>query len=104
MHSKKEYANGIVNVSSITVNTQKQSVRIIMGKKFIDVNKYNLQVYSKTFQFIHNKIEEQRQNKSREKVHGNSLLSVDETFRNKSELNYISDAEDIINTINMKIS
>lgn len=69
MDSKKEYANGIVNVSSITVNTQKQSVRIIMGKKFIGVNKYKLQVHPKHFSLFNNNIEEQRQDKSREKVH-----------------------------------
>ena len=51
IHSQKEYASGIVHV-----NAQKQPIPI-MDKKvhlWMIVNKYNLQAYSKTFQFIHN--------------------------------------------------
>lgn len=45
---------------SITVNAQKQSVPI-MDKEVHGNKQYNLLVYSKTFQSIHNNMEEQRQ-------------------------------------------
>ena len=45
---------------SITVNAQNQSVPI-MDKEVHGNKQYNLLVYSKTFQSIHNNMEEQRQ-------------------------------------------
>jgi transposase-like protein len=44
-HSEKEYANGIVHRSNLYQ---------IWIRKFMGVNKQNLETYSKTFQFIHN--------------------------------------------------
>ena len=77
-HSEKEYANGIVHVNNCECRSNLYQLWI---RKFMGVNKYNLQTYSKTFQFIHNN----KRTKTREAtIHGNSLLSVAETFRNKS--------------------
>ena len=78
IHSQKEYANGIVHVNNCECRSNLYQLWI---RKFMGVNKYNLQTYSKTFQFIHNN----RTQDKRGKIHGNSLLSVAETFRNKSD-------------------
>ncbi len=51
MHSKKEYVDGIVHVNNCECRSNLYQLWI---RKFMGVNKYNLQVYSKTFQFIHN--------------------------------------------------
>ena len=45
IHSQKEYASGIVHVNAEATYTK---------YGWVGVNKYNLQTYSKTFQFIHN--------------------------------------------------
>lgn len=51
-HSEKEYANGIVHVNNY-VNAEVTNQ--IWIRKFMGVNKHNLETYSKTFQqFIHN--------------------------------------------------
>ena len=60
IHSQKEYANDIVHVNNCECRSNLYQLWI---RKFMGVNKYNLQVYSKTFQFIHNnrtKTREQR--------------------------------------------
>jgi len=51
MHSQKEYANGIAHVNNCECRSNLYQIWI---RKFMGVNKYNLQTYSKTFQFIHN--------------------------------------------------
>jgi len=50
-HSEKEYANGIVHVNNCECRS---NLYQIWMRKFMGVNKHNLQTYSKTFQFIHN--------------------------------------------------
>jgi transposase-like protein len=50
-HSQKEYASGIVHVNNCECRSNLYQLWI---RKFMGVNKYNLQTYSKTFQFIHN--------------------------------------------------
>ena len=50
-HSEKEYANGIIHVNNCECRSNLYQLWI---RKFMGVNKYNLQTYSKTFQFIHN--------------------------------------------------
>ena len=50
-HSEKEYANGIVHVNNCECRSNLYQLWI---RKFMGVNKHNLQTYSKTFQFIHN--------------------------------------------------
>jgi transposase-like protein len=50
-HSEKEYANGIVHVNNCECRSNLYQIWI---RKFMGVNKHNLQTYSKTFQFIHN--------------------------------------------------
>lgn len=50
-HSKKEYASGIVHVNNCECRSNLYQLWI---RKFMSVNKHNLQTYSKTFQFIHN--------------------------------------------------
>ena len=59
-HSQKEYANGYIHVNNC--KCEATCIRLWI-RKFIGVNKYNLQIYSKTFEFIHNnrtKTREQR--------------------------------------------
>jgi len=50
-HSEKEYANGIVHVNNCECRSNLYQLWI---RKFMGVNKHNLETYSKTFQFIHN--------------------------------------------------
>lgn len=50
-HSQKEYANGTIHVNNCECRSNLYQLWI---RKFMGVNKYNLQVYSKVFQFIHN--------------------------------------------------
>ena len=50
-HSSKEYARGDVHVN----NCECSSLFQLWLPKFMGVNKFNLQVYAKTFQFLHNK-------------------------------------------------
>jgi transposase-like protein len=50
-HSQKEYANGLVHVNNCECRSNLYQLWI---RKFMGVNKYNLQTYSKTFEFIHN--------------------------------------------------
>jgi len=50
-HSQKEYANGSIHVNNCESRSNLYQIWI---RKFMVVNKYNLQVYSKAFQFIHN--------------------------------------------------
>ena len=50
-HSQKEYANGIVHVNNCECRS---NLYQLWMRKFMGVNKHNLQTYSKTFQFIHN--------------------------------------------------
>jgi len=59
IHSQKEYANGIVNVNNCEWRSNLIQIWI---RKFMDVNMYHLQDYSKTFQFIH----KNRRTKTRE--------------------------------------
>ena len=60
IHSQKEYAKGTIHVNNCECRSNLYQIWI---RKFIGVNKYNLQTYSKTFRFIHNnrtKTREQR--------------------------------------------
>jgi transposase-like protein len=50
-HSQKEYVNGIVHVNNCECRSNLYQLWV---RKFMGVNKYNLQTYSKTFEFIHN--------------------------------------------------
>ena len=50
-HSEKEYANGIVHVNNCECRS---NLYQLWMRKFMGVNKHNLETYSKTFQFIHN--------------------------------------------------
>jgi transposase-like protein len=50
-HSEKEYANGIIHVNNCECRS---NLYQLWMRKFMGVNKHNLQTYSKTFQFIHN--------------------------------------------------
>ena len=50
-HSEKEYANGIVHVNNCECRSNLYQLWL---RKFMGVNKHNLETYSKTFQFIHN--------------------------------------------------
>ncbi len=50
-HSEKEYANGIVHVNNCECRS---NLYQIWMRKFMGVNKHNLETYSKTFQFVHN--------------------------------------------------
>ena len=51
IHSQKEYATGTIHVNNCECRSNLYQIWI---RKFMGVNKYNLQAYSKTFQFIHN--------------------------------------------------
>jgi transposase len=51
IHSQKEYANGTIHVNNCECRSNLYQLWI---RKFMGVNKYNLQIYSRTFQFIHN--------------------------------------------------
>ena len=51
IHSQKEYADGIVHVNNCECRSNLYQLWI---RKFMGVNKYNLQTYSKTFEFIYN--------------------------------------------------
>jgi transposase-like protein len=50
-HSEKEYVNGTIHVNNCECRSNLYQLWI---RKFMGVNKHNLQTYSKTFQFIHN--------------------------------------------------
>jgi transposase-like protein len=50
-HSEKEYTNGIVHVNNCECRS---NLYRLWMRKFMGVNKHNLETYSKTFQFIHN--------------------------------------------------
>lgn len=50
-HSHKEYARGDIHVNNCECRTNLFKIWIA---KFMGVNKYNLEAYSKAFQFIHN--------------------------------------------------
>ena len=50
-HSEKEYANGIVHVNNCECRS---NLYQLWMRKFMGVNKHNLETCSKTFQFIHN--------------------------------------------------
>jgi transposase-like protein len=50
-HSQKEYASGTIHVNNCECKSNLYQLWI---RKFMGVNKHNLQTYSKTFQFIHN--------------------------------------------------
>jgi transposase len=50
-HSQKEYARGVVHVNNCECRSNLYKIWI---RKFMGVNKHNLQSYTKTFQFIHN--------------------------------------------------
>jgi transposase len=51
-HSKKEYARGNVHVNNC--ECRRSNLYQLWIRKFMGVNKHNLQTYSKAFQFIHN--------------------------------------------------
>lgn len=51
IHAQKEYANGTIHVNNCECRSNLYQLWI---RKFMGVNKYNLQTYSKTFEFIHN--------------------------------------------------
>lgn len=63
IHSQKEYANGNVHVNNCECRSNLYQIWI---RKFMGVNKYNLQTYSKTFQFIHNNRTKPREERFRE--------------------------------------
>ena len=50
-HSQKEYARGNVHVNNCECRS---NLYQLWMAKFMGINKHNLQVYTKTFQFIHN--------------------------------------------------
>ena len=50
-HSGKEYARGDVHVNNCECRSNLCQLWL---KKFMGVNKYNLQAYVKSFQFVHN--------------------------------------------------
>lgn len=50
-HSQKDYARGNIHVNNCECRSNLYQLWI---RKFMGINKYNLQVYSKAFQFIHN--------------------------------------------------
>jgi transposase-like protein len=50
-HSEKEYTNGTIHVNNCECRSNLYQLWI---RKFMGVNKHNLQTYSKAFQFIHN--------------------------------------------------
>ena len=50
-HSQKEYANGTIHVNNCECRSNLYQLWL---RKFMGVNKHNLETYSKTFQFIHN--------------------------------------------------
>ena len=75
MHSKKEYANGIVHINNYECTRRKQSVPII-DKEVYRNKQYNLHVYYIPKHFsLFITIEKQRQER-RGKIHGDPLLSV----------------------------
>jgi transposase len=61
-HSEKEYANGIVHVNNCECRSNLYQLWI---RKFMGVNKHNLETYSKTFQFIHNNKRDTKTRKER---------------------------------------
>jgi transposase-like protein len=50
-HSGKEYARGEVHVNNCECRS---NLCQLWMKKFMGVNRYNLQAYVKSFQFVHN--------------------------------------------------
>jgi transposase-like protein len=50
-HSQKEYANDAIHVNNCECRSNLYQIWI---RKFMGVNKHNLETYSKAFQFIHN--------------------------------------------------
>ncbi len=50
-HSSREYANGCVHTNNCECRTNLFKLWLA---KFMGVNKFNLQLYAKTFQFLHN--------------------------------------------------
>jgi len=50
-HYQKEYARGVVHVNNCECRSNLYQIWI---RKFMGINKHNLQSYTKTFQFIHN--------------------------------------------------
>jgi transposase-like protein len=50
-HLEKEYANGTIHVNNCECRRNLYQLWI---RKFMGINMYNLQTYSKTFEFIHN--------------------------------------------------
>ena len=50
-HSQKEYTRGDVHVNDCECRSNLYQLWIA---KFMGVNKHNLQIYTKTFEFIHN--------------------------------------------------
>ncbi len=65
-HSEKEYANGIVHVNNCECRS---NLYQLWMRKFMGVNKHNLETYSKTFQFIHNNKNQDKKGK----IYGNPL-------------------------------
>ena len=51
-HSKKEYSRGNVHVNNC--ECRRSNLYQLWIRKFMGVNKHNLQTYSEAFQFIHN--------------------------------------------------
>jgi transposase-like protein len=58
MHSQEEYANGNVHVKKHECRSNLYQIWI---RKFMGINKYNLQLYSNVFQFIHNNRTKERE-------------------------------------------
>ena len=56
---EKEYVNGTIHVNNCECRSNLYQLWI---RKFMGVNKHNLQTYSKTFQFIHNNRTKTREN------------------------------------------
>ncbi|MDN5868767.1 MAG: hypothetical protein L0H55_15390 [Candidatus Nitrosocosmicus sp.] len=80
-HSEKEYANGTIHVNNCECRS---NLYQLWMRKFMGVNKHNLQTYSKAFQFIHNN----KRTKTREEKKDSwkfFVVIVAETFRNKCE-------------------
>ena len=72
-HSQKEYARGDVHVNNCECRS---NLYQLWMAKFMGINKHNLQVYTKTFEFIHNI----RRKANRRKKMFERILRVAETF------------------------
>lgn len=69
-HSEKEYADGIIHVNNCECRSNLYQLWL---RKFMGVNKHNLQTYSKAFQFIHNNRTKKREERFMEILYDQQL-------------------------------